>query len=189
MWPQGVRPHAFSARGEQDTMTQPSGLGGLQGELLSTASGAPAPAGAPPLPLPVTGEVQVTQGQLPAPPPDPSAAGVAAATAAFSAAYSGKGWKFDIDGLNDVINGVQDVIDLHLSQVGMRMQIRAPGDEVASDRYAAAANASLRAFNEAHDANTKYLRAYADTLREVRDAYLRQDHEALDALRGAAGKD
>ncbi|NKQ55414.1 hypothetical protein HFP15_21250 [Amycolatopsis sp. K13G38] len=183
-------------------MSQPNGPSQIIGDLTSTTPAQQQPAGSPPLPLPTTGPVQTTQG-APAPaqpsgaPPAPAgiptdpqqamAAGRAAATASLAQSHTGKGYEVNIDGLAKQINDIQDILDGTLYNVNVPARVDPPGNEYASRGYAegaGGATAYLTMFNQHHEGITQYLRGYVQALGQVRDAYQRQDHEALDALAG-----
>jgi hypothetical protein len=126
-----------------------------------------------------------------APPPAPvvySDLGRGQAEADFAAASSASGWEFDAEGMDALIQDLQDRIDVDLGNMQAHSVhltvIQPPGDEVASAQYAEAANRAGREFLTAHESSVQFLTAYVETLRRIRTAYQEQDQAAIDALRG-----
>jgi hypothetical protein len=170
---------------------QQPGTSGPQ-DMFNTVNGgeAAAPPGAPPTPLPTVGQVQYTQGPAPAPPPDYSALGGQQAKTDFASASPGSGWEYDSEEMDKVIRNLEDVVINDLRRMEAEGQyvtgIDPPGDEVVSQNYSADANRSGESWNNAFKGNTDFLDAYIRTLKDIRDAYQRQDDAALDALQGKA---
>lgn len=122
-------------------------------------------------------------------PPDYMALGKQEAQAQFANEVAKNGYTFNPDALQEVIKELNDALDELRNGVTVQRFVEAPGADLISTRYAEAATQSVMAFNDAHEARVRYLQSYIDTLASIRDAYLRQDHAALEALRGATGKD
>jgi hypothetical protein len=149
---------------------------------------------APPY-VPPPGSPPVGAGATPvAPPPTPidyKSLGSGQAAADFAAASAGDGWEFDVDAMNAVIKDLQTSLDNEYSQAqndaAWLTQIKSPGTEVGSEGYVAAANASGASYQRFLQSGVEYTTSYLETLKQIRDAYQRQDHAALEALR-ATGK-
>ncbi|SFA78646.1 hypothetical protein SAMN05216266_101423 [Amycolatopsis marina] len=171
-------------------MGQEPGTAGPQGvidTINSPGPAAPLP-GAAPMPLPPTGQVQYSQGETPAPPPDYAALGGQQAKADFAAASAGGGWEYDPEAMLGVIQSLDDVVKDDLgrmeSEADKIVGIDPPGHEEVSESYVNAANRAGASWNAQFSNNKNFLIAYIDTLKEIHDAYQRQDEAALDALRG-----
>jgi hypothetical protein len=136
------------------------------------------------MPLPSATDVTVTGG---APPFDYKAFGESQAKADFARASAGSGWQFDPEKIEPVINQLQDLVDEKLrammTEARTLVQIRPPGDESASQKFVKAANDSGSSYQAALQGRVESAQSYVDTLKKIRDAYRRQDHVALDALR------
>jgi hypothetical protein len=93
--------------------------------------------------------------------------------------------------MNAVIKDLQASLDNDYSraqnEAAWLTQIKPPGTEVGSEGYVAAANASGASYQQFLQSGVEYTTSYLETLKQIRDAYERQDHAALDALR-ATGK-
>ncbi|WP_410662707.1 hypothetical protein [Amycolatopsis sp. lyj-84] len=130
-------------------------------------------------------------GSSAAPPPvDPdqySKLGSGQAKTDFAAASANGGWEFDPAAMDKVIKALQDSLDNDFSRANVEATfltgIDAMGKEVGSEGYVAKANASGAAYQEFLRSAVDYTSAYVDTLRQIRDAYQRQDQAALDAIR------
>ncbi|WP_033289953.1 PE domain-containing protein [Amycolatopsis jejuensis] len=154
---------------------------GIYQETLAPPPQAPAP-GSPAMPLPVSGQT-VTTGA----PPDYKALGANQAKADFTAASAGAGWEFDPEAMDTVLKSLHETLDNNLikaqDDAGRLTGIDAPGDEIASHSYVDIANKTGKSYQDYLAGAVKFLTSYAETLTTIRDAYRRQDHAALDALR------
>jgi hypothetical protein len=108
------------------------------------------------------------------------------AAADFNAAV-GRGWKFNDAEMGPYLNA----LDAEVERLkGMRgdadslNKIRPPGGEIASQQAAEVMNRSGAMCQASIQSALNYLTAYVDHNHQVRNAYLRQDNAALDALRG-----
>ncbi|WP_134046059.1 hypothetical protein [Amycolatopsis arida] len=123
--------------------------------------------------------------------PDYAALGAAQAKIDFGSASAGGAWEFDPDAMDSVIRYLEDVIRNDILRLerdaGYVTGIDPPGHELVSESYVADANRSGESWKGVFEQNRTFLTAYIDTLKEVRDAYSRQDEAALEALRGKAG--
>lgn len=168
---------------------QEPGAAGPQGMYDAVTSPGPAapPPGAPPLPLSPTGQVQYSQGETSAPPPDYTALGGQQAKADFASASAGGGWEYDPEAMLGVIRSLEDVVENDLGRMEKDADsivgIDPPGHEVVSESYVNDANRAGASWNAQFSNNQKFLIAYIDTLKNIHDAYKRQDEAALDALR------
>jgi PE family protein len=113
------------------------------------------------------------------------------AKADFAAASAGGGWEFDPEAMDKVIASLDDSLERDFSRAQEEAtwltQIKPPGEEVGSQGYVTAANGSGAAYQQFLNGAVDYTTAYVATLKEIRNAYQRQDDAALDAIR-AAGK-
>jgi hypothetical protein len=169
---------------------QEPGTTGPQGMYDAVTSPGPAapPPGAAPLPLPPTGQVQYSQDEAPPPPPDYAALGGQQAKADFASASADGGWEYDPEAMQGVIRNLEDVVELDLERMENEADavvgIDAPGHEVVSESYVNDANRAGTSWNTQYSDNKNFLIAYINTLKDIHDAYQRQDEAALDALRG-----
>ncbi|WP_091611663.1 PE domain-containing protein [Amycolatopsis saalfeldensis] len=172
----------------------PDGQGGQAGGLNGvyqqnvTPPPPPPPPGSPPLPLSSGGPVTTT-GQ----PPDYKALGTAQAKADFAAAANSGGWEFDPDAMDKVIQKLEGLLDDDLDEAQRHaqviMQIRPPGGENVSNSFANAAIQSANQYNGFLQGAVNFLMSYVDVLKQVKTAYEKQDHAAIDALRGSGKAD
>lgn len=164
--------------------------GGLSGVYQQNVAPPPSslPPGSPPLPLSSGGPVTTT-GQ----PPDYKALGTAQAKSDFAAAASSGGWEFDPDAMDKVIHKLEGLLDDDLDEAQRHaqiiMQIRSPGGENASNSFANAAIQSANQYNGFLQGAVNFLMSYVDVLKQVKTAYAKQDHAAIDALRSQGKAD
>ncbi|RSM66512.1 hypothetical protein DMH03_05235 [Amycolatopsis sp. WAC 01376] len=142
----------------------------------------------PQAPPPNSGLIQgAAASSPPPPPPNYGELGSGQAKADFAAASANGGWEFDPAAMDKVIKALQDSLDNDYSRANVEATfltgIDAMGKEVGSEGYVAKANASGAAYQEFLRSAVDYTTAYVDTLRQIRDAYQRQDQAALDAIR------
>ncbi|WP_394360193.1 PE domain-containing protein [Amycolatopsis sp. SB7-3] len=162
-------------------MTGPgSGPQGVYNQLNTTPQQAPPPGsgliqGAAAAPPP------------PGPPPNYTELGSGQAKADFAAASANGGWEFDPVAMDHVIKSLEDCIDtdfrLAQNEATWLTQIKPPGDEVGSQGYTTAANASGAAYQAFLKGAQDYTTSYVRTLKQIRTAYKAQDQAAIDALR------
>lgn len=163
-----------------------SGLQGVQNQIISTAPTAPPPgsgfvpganAAVPPPPAPP-----------PPPPPNFGALGSSQAKADFAAASSNGGWEFNPEAMDKVIRQLEDSLDNEYARARtiatQFAQLGRPGSDTVTTEYAKAADRATTAYNEFLRGTVDYLDSYVRTLKDIRTAYVKQDHAAIDALRG-----
>lgn len=167
-------------------MTAPGDNGGsnfTQG-YVKDVTGPPAPPpppGAPPLPLPTTGPVQTDQGKPPPPPPPDPQEAANAATAA-----GGNGYVFDAEGAQKVIDHLKNdtlpkLVDAR-REARKLINIKAPGNELASQDYVGHANDSGQAYINYIEGVRTVLDGQIHMLEQVRDKYLEQEQGNAEAL-------
>ncbi|TQJ03881.1 hypothetical protein [Amycolatopsis cihanbeyliensis] len=106
-------------------------------------------------------------------------------------AGTGGGYRFDADGAQKTINDIYAVLEEELypaKQDAERLtRVEKPGDEVASEGYVHTANSSGQSYLSFLDAAIRYLEGYAEGLERSRQAYLEQEGNAAEAMRGKDG--
>lgn len=121
------------------------------------------------------------------PPPNYGELGSGQAKADFASASANGGWEFDPEAMDSVIKSLEDCIDTDFrraqDEASWLTQIKPPGDEVGSQGYTTAANASGAAYQAFLEGARNYTTSYLKTLKQIRTAYQEQDQAAIDALR------
>ena len=69
------------------------------------------------------------------------------------------------------------------------LEIKPPGGESVSAEFAKAAIQSANQYNDFLQGAVEYLISYVDILNKVKTAYAKQDHVAIEALRGKGKAD
>ncbi|WP_020663843.1 hypothetical protein [Amycolatopsis benzoatilytica] len=156
-----------------------SGLQRFQNELITPGAQAPPPG---------SGIIPGANAAAPPPPPpDYKALGTDQAKADFAAASSNGGWKFDPAAMDKVIGQLEDSLDGEYADArtiaGDFAQAGPPGSDTISADYMKAAGRATIAYNQFLRGTVDYLASYVSTLKQIRTAYVNQDHAAIDALR------
>ena len=142
---------------------------------------------AQPSPAPQRMPVCLPDGSIAYPPTaDYKAIGTGQAAADFNAAV-GRGWKFNDAEMGPYLDALYAEVErlkLMSRHADSLNKIRPPGAEIASQQAAEVMNRSGAMCQASIQSALNYLTAYVDHNHQVRDAYLRQDDAALDALRG-----
>ena len=166
---------------------QQGGLQGVYNESLTPGQVAPPPPGA--LPVPLAGGQTVTSG----PPPDYTALGAGQAKADFAAASGSGSWEFDAQSMDKVIQQLEDSLNDDYSQArtvaAQFAQLGYPGSDQVSKDYMSATGRATIAYNQFLRGTVDFLSSYVDTLKQIRTAYVNQDHAAIDAIRSAGKVD
>lgn len=160
-----------------------SGLQGVQNQIISTAPTAP-PLGSGLVP----GANAAVPPPQPPPPPNFGALGSGQAKADFAAAASNGGWEFNPEAMDKVIRQLEDSLDNEYARartIALQFaQFGQPGSDTVTTEYSKAADRATTAYNEFLRGTVDYLDSYVQTLKDIRTAYVKQDHAAIDALRG-----
>ncbi|MFD2468142.1 hypothetical protein [Amycolatopsis silviterrae] len=161
-----------------------SGLQRVQNELLSTAPTAPPPGSG----FVPGANAAASPGMSVEAAPDFGALGSGQAKADFAAASSNGGWEFNPEAMDKVIQQLEDSLDNEYSRARtiatQFAQLGQPGSDTVTTEYSKAADRATTAYNEFLRGTVDYLDSYVQTLKDIRTAYVKQDHAAIDALRG-----
>lgn len=101
---------------------------------------------------------------------------------------AGQGFRFDVEGIDQIIKAIDDVIDEQLDKARRKAQVLvrvdSPGDEIVSDTVAATANRSGESYNEYLKSTISYLKHYRQALVDVRDGNVRREDDQKAAFKG-----
>lgn len=95
--------------------------------------------------------------------------------------------------MDKVIQQLEDSLDNEYSRartIAIQFaQLGQPGSDTVTTEYSKAADRATTAYNEFLRGTVDYLDSYVQTLKDIRTAYVKQDHAAIDALRGTRKAD